>query len=99
LLNYTGEDRAGSPWCDFLSSTWEAAMQETSYQQLVERLAQCEDLAMNAKDPSVREKASELARGYRDLIASARHHIKPDLRGLKALPTHKVAAACPISVP
>lgn len=46
-------------------------MQETSYRQLVERLAQCEELAKSANDTSVREKAAELAQGYRDLIASA----------------------------
>jgi hypothetical protein len=46
-------------------------MQESSYQQLIERLAECEDLAKNAKEPSVRGKAADLADGYRDLIARA----------------------------
>lgn len=46
-------------------------MQESSYQQLIERLAECEDLAGKAKDPDVKVKAADLARGYRDLIARA----------------------------
>lgn len=46
-------------------------MQESSYQKLIERMAECEDLAKTANDPSVKEKAAELVRGYRDLIASA----------------------------
>ena len=46
-------------------------MQEADYCLLAERLAQCEDLAAHARDRGVREKAAELAAGYRNLIASA----------------------------
>ena len=45
-------------------------MQDASYQILVERLVQCQDLAEHARDPSVRAKATELAQGYRKLILS-----------------------------
>lgn len=51
-------------------------MQDASYPLLAERLAQCEELAEHARDRSVREKASELARGYRALIAQAEHASK-----------------------
>jgi hypothetical protein len=45
-------------------------MQEPSFQILAERVAQCEELAENARDPSIRAKAAELAQGYRKLILS-----------------------------
>jgi hypothetical protein len=51
--------------------TGEGNVRKNSYQQLVERLTECEDLAKTANDPSVRAKAAELAHGYRDLIARA----------------------------
>jgi hypothetical protein len=55
----------------FLPQAREENMQESSYQQLIERMTQCEKLAKNAKDPDVRGKAAALVRGYRDLIAHA----------------------------
>jgi len=45
-------------------------MQAADYCLLIERLGQCEDLAEQARDPVVREKAAKLALGYRNLIAS-----------------------------
>ena len=46
-------------------------MQEISYQRLMERLEQCEMLAETAKDRAVREKAAELAQGYRQILSQA----------------------------
>jgi hypothetical protein len=51
----------------------EGSMQNASSSLLAERLAQCEELAEHARDRSVREKARELARGYRELIAQSEH--------------------------
>jgi DNA-binding IclR family transcriptional regulator len=39
-------------------------MTEISYDRMLERLSECEMLAATARDRGVREKASELARGY-----------------------------------
>ena len=39
-------------------------MKEISYDRMLERLSECEMLAATARDRGVREKASELARGY-----------------------------------
>jgi len=52
-------------------------MQDVSLQFLTERVAQCEDLAKHARDPSIRAKAAELAQGYRKLILSADCHSRP----------------------
>jgi hypothetical protein len=45
-------------------------MQDASYQLILERLVQCEELAAQARDPTVRAKAAQLAHGYRKLIHS-----------------------------
>ena len=64
-------------------------MQEMSYQPLIERLAQCEELARNAPDPGVRRKASELAEGYRNLLSHLARFAFHNRRASIAMATHK----------
>jgi hypothetical protein len=43
-----------------------------SYEGLLDRIAECDDLAKHANDPSIREKSAELAEMYRELAGKAR---------------------------
>jgi hypothetical protein len=58
-------------------------MQEMSYELLVERLVQCEELAGHARDPSIRAKAAELAQGYRKLLSSIDRRSVVNANGLR----------------
>ena len=42
------------------------------YEGLLDRIAECEDLAKHANDRSIREKSAELAEMYRELAQRAR---------------------------
>jgi hypothetical protein len=57
-------------------------MREMSYELLVERLVQCEELAGEAQDPSIRAKAAELAQGYRKLLSSVDRRSAANASGL-----------------
>ena len=72
-------------------------MRDASYPVLVERLAQCEELAEHAQDRSVREKASEPARGYRELIAQADQHASRTWPGIAAAPVLGPRGAEPVN--
>jgi hypothetical protein len=43
-----------------------------SYEGLLDRIAECDDLAKHAHDRSIREKSAELAEMYRELAQQAR---------------------------
>jgi hypothetical protein len=42
-----------------------------SYEGLLDRIAECDDLAKHAHDRSIREKSAELAEMYRELAQQA----------------------------
>jgi hypothetical protein len=42
------------------------------YEGLLDRIAECDDLAKHAHDRSIREKSAELAEMYRELAQQAR---------------------------
>ena len=42
------------------------------YEGLLDRIAECDDLAKHANDRSIREKSAELAEMYRELAGQAR---------------------------
>ena len=42
------------------------------YEGLLDRIAECDDLAKHANDRSIREKSAELAEMYRELAGKAR---------------------------